>query len=528
MPLRTARGWLQRDAQSGLPSALAEALQSPEGVHFLHTLCVAAVFLFNVRAGVGLAMIQQFFTYAGLHTLIAVSETSLRRQRRTMLGVIGRWGDTERERLAPLMKSKSIVVAADETFHDGTMLVAMHPTSGFIFLEKRVDQRDAVTWTTALRSALQPWPVTVVMLLGDEAKGLIGCATRGLGIVKSSDLFHVQQTISRGIAGPMGALIRVAEAKIEDAQEALRTIEKLRALAAQRPRDTDDAQAMAAEGVMASQAVVAAQKALETVHTQGAAIREAVRGLGDRYHPIDLDTGEMLTPTGVAERLRQGFEKVRTSVREAGLGAQQRVEAALAKAQRVLPSLSAMVVTWHRLATAALDDLSLSTLDTAWVWSTLLPMLYLEHVAALGRDRDERQRLKALCDLYEVKVKALDGPWHGWSMAQRQRVAGVVKGVVELFVRASSCVEGRNGQWSLHHHHTHRLSDPLLRALTVVHNYVLRRDDGTTAAERLTGVAPADLFAHLLDVMPLPRRPRVRPRKPRPPRLEPGKPQPQA
>jgi hypothetical protein len=323
-------------------------------------------------------------------------------------------------------------------------------------------------------------------------------------------------------------LIRVAEANIEDAQKSVRTIETQRARAAQRPRDTDDAQAMAAEGVMATQAVEAAQKALEVVHEQGAAIREATRGLGDRYHPIDLDTGEMLTPTGVAERLRQGFETVRTSVCEAGLGAHQRVEAALAKAERVLPSLSAMVDAWHRLATAAINDLSLSARETAWVWSTLLPMMYLEQVAPQGRDRDERLRLKALCDRYEVKVKALDGPWHGWSVAQQQRVARAVKGVVELFVRASSCVEGRNGQWSLHHHHTHRLSDPLLRALTVVHNYVLRRDDGTTAAERLTGVAPADLFAHLLDVMPLPKRPRVRSCKPRPPRLGLDQPQSQA
>lgn len=281
----------------------------------------------------------------------------------------------------------------------------------------------------------------------------------------------------------MGAMIRVAEAKIEVAREAMRSIEKQRARATQRPRDTDDAQTMAA------QAVVAAQQELETMHAHGAAIRAAARAFGDRYHPIDLDTGRMLASTDVEERLMQGFESVRAAVREAGLDAQQKVQDALAKDQRVLPSLRAMVVAWRRLGTVAIDDLSLSLIETTWVWSALLPMLYLEQVAPRGRDRDERQRLKGLCDLHEKKVNGPDSPWHRWSATQRQHVVRVVRGIVELFVRASSCVEGRNGQWSLHHHRTHRLSDPLLKALTVVHNYDLRLDDGTTPAERLTGLS---------------------------------------
>lgn len=37
-------------------------------------------------------------------------------------------------------------------------------------------------------------------------------------------------------------------------------------------------------------------------------------------------------------------------------------------------------------------------------------------------------------------------------------------------------------------------------ALTVIHNELLRRDDGTTAAERFTGQKHADLFAHLVAI----------------------------
>jgi len=69
-------------------------------------------------------------------------------------------------------------------------------------------------------------------------------------------------------------------------------------------------------------------------------------------------------------------------------------------------------------------------------------------------------------------------------------------------------VEGRNAQLSLRHHGMHRLSDQKLKALTVIHNYYLRRPDGTTAAERFYENKPNDIFEWLLKNMALPARPR--------------------
>ena len=53
----------------------------------------------------------------------------------------------------------------------------------------------------------------------------------------------------------------------------------------------------------------------------------------------------------------------------------------------------------------------------------------------------------------------------------------------------------------------HRLGARKLGVLTVLHNYWLKRRDGTTAAERLFGKKPADLFEWLLARLPLPPRP---------------------
>ena len=82
------------------------------------------------------------------------------------------------------------------------------------------------------------------------------------------------------------------------------------------------------------------------------------------------------------------------------------------------------------------------------------------------------------------------------------------KECVAYFQRSSSSVEGRNAQLSLRHHGRHRLSDTHLKAQTVLHNYTIKDQDGTTPAERLYETKHNDLFEWLVDNMALPARPR--------------------
>jgi len=85
--------------------------------------------------------------------------------------------------------------------------------------------------------------------------------------------------------------------------------------------------------------------------------------------------------------------------------------------------------------------------------------------------------------------------------------------MVRQFHRSSSAVEGRSGCLSQMCHNGRGLTESRLTALTVIHNYGLRRQDGTTAAERLFGKPFPDLFAWLASQMgelPLPRKARQR------------------
>ena len=83
----------------------------------------------------------------------------------------------------------------------------------------------------------------------------------------------------------------------------------------------------------------------------------------------------------------------------------------------------------------------------------------------------------------------------------------------EQFHRSSSAVEGRNGCLAQMYHCGRGLTQKRLAALTVIHNFGLKRADGTTAAERFFGTQFPDLFEWLMEQMgplPLPRKGRVR------------------
>ena len=105
------------------------------------------------------------------------------------------------------------------------------------------------------------------------------------------------------------------------------------------------------------------------------------------------------------------------------------------------------------------------------------------------------------------KLKGENNPIWLLSEEELEVVVQVALECAQLFQRSSSCVEGRNGQLWLRHHSLHRMSNRRLNALTVIHNYWIKRPDGTTPAERFFGSQPKELFEHLYSQMPLPPRP---------------------
>jgi DNA-binding XRE family transcriptional regulator len=426
VPRTTLLGWAARAAAPELTPAQRAFFESPDGVQFLRVLLTAAPFVMNLSGGLGVAMVRTFFTLTGLHTLVACSESSLRKTRCAMIDAIGAWGDTQDAALAAGKAPKDILVGFDENFHRGTTLVAMEAASGFLLVEKAAEHRDAKTWAAALREGIRTWPVTIVGLIGDEAKGLIRCALQELGVLKGSDLFHVQYEIGRRVSGALGRLVRAAEKARDQAAEALAAGKKARDAYRQASHGPGRPPAWQAREEAAARALAEAQAAVVTAASHRDAVRASVRDLGDRYHPVDLTTGAPLSGDAVESRLLEAFDAIWESVGRAGLGDRSaRVIESIAKAQRVVPSLVGWVRAWHQMVSGHVGALGLSVSESTWVLSSLLPAVYLDRVARRGRDKDLRERVGGVARGLKAAIEAAGSPWTSWDAPTRARVLTV-------------------------------------------------------------------------------------------------------
>ncbi len=135
----------------------------------------------------------------------------------------------------------------------------------------------------------------------------------------------------------------------------------------------------------------------------------------------------------------------------------------------------------------------------------LIPVCYLRLAAGKASTADERKRLQELAESVEARARSPDCVWNSLNASDQEQLRERAH-----LQRSSSCVEGRNGHLALKHHALHQLSGRKLSVLTVLHNYFVRRADGSTAAARFYGQSPRDLFGWLLDHISFPARPRRR------------------
>ena len=241
---------------------------------------------------------------------------------------------------------------------------------------------------------------------------------------------------------------------------------------------------------------------------------EAVRGLGDDYHPFDPQTGAALTEAEVQERLQRRPRTLAQVAHEAGLGG--KAPEALARGQRWVAALVAALAWFWGVARTCVEELDLPEEVERAVYGALLPGLYWQQAARRARTAEESRHQAALAERLLREAWAEGGVLSRLGPEDQERVRRVSHEVVGLFARSSSCVEGRNGRLSLFHHGQTRLSAGRLKALTVIHNYVSERADGTTAAERFFGKKPRDVFGWLLERLPDLPRPAARRPKPAP------------
>ena len=483
----------------------AAFFQSPSGERFLRRLVLAAHACFHQTGTCGIRDLCRFLIQAGLDSFVAPSYGAQQALAKTLREQVLAYGQTEQQRLAAGMAAKSIVACLDENFHGAqACLVAIEPASNFLLLEAYHQRRDGETWSAALKQSLHGLDVKIVAVTSDQAKGLIACAQDGLDAQHSPDLFHGQQDLTRATALALHRQTEAAREKLQHAEAHVAAQQRRQQEYEQQPRRPGRAPNWEMTHRLAGMVRRQAVERLTTCQERQERVRQAVRGLGDDYHPFDPHSGQPLEAAEVQGRLEQRVAAVEQVVAEAQLG--ERGREAVSKSRRWLVLLAA-TLSWYWLEVRRrIEELELSSSAERAVYQQLLPGLYWEAAAERGRDAEQRQRLRQLSQRLLRRAWSPRGPLGRLTAEEREAVEKVVREVAGLFVRSSSCVEGRNGRLSLYHHGQGPLRKERLRALTVWHNYGCERWDGTTAAERFFGSKPRPLFEWLLERTPdLPR-----------------------
>jgi hypothetical protein len=507
LPHSTLQYWAKRQDTVSDDPVCAAFLESPSGLAFVHQLCTAAHLVFCLQGPCGVRLLSTFLRLTHLDRVVASSLGACQGRQVQLEQAVVTFAQEQRQQLARDMAPRAITVAEDETYHPACCLVALDADSGFLLVEKYADRRDQETWNAALTEGLTGLPaVTVQQVVGDCAKGLVAHALHGLGVPHSPDLFHAQHELTTALAPALAAKTRQARGWLEETQEKLTKTQQAAATAANQPRGSGRPIDHQSQVKQLEQLVAGMTSDVAVCEGRQEALREAVRGMGQDDHPIDLASGQGQDKEEVRCRLEQRLEAVEQLAAAAGLSA--RASGALQKVHRQVPGLVAAVAFfWIRAEAGALARFGAGT----WQWAQrLLAGEYVRRVAGQSKGAARRQELRALAQRCQTEARALAGsePVGGWAAAERwcREVAG-------WFARSSSAVEGRNGQLALRYHSLHRLPERKLQALTAIHSDWIKRGDGTTAAERFFGSKPGDLFEELLVRLPVPSRPAKRRQK---------------
>ena len=456
---------------------------------WLKLLVFAVLYTFGMECHVGADKLAKFFKLIRIGTHVGTSASAMRNQMNNM------------EKLLPLFQqrceseassqSRKAVVAADETFFgDFLILVLMDLSSGYLILEDISDDRCFDTWIAKAAPRLQALGLDVNHAISDRAKALIKLAVTGFDCQSGADTFHAQYDVSKWLGAKLGR----RKAQAEKQHEAtLQTLAKNPA--------TDDA-ALFEQAIRDEQTCAEIQETLADYH-------ENLLGIGDEIHPfsiLDNTCNDSDTVISGLEQRAQAFEKIAQSQK---IDDPKRI---MRKFRNQFKDLAINVEFWWRWVAEILTDLAVDDVTQHWLTHTLLPVVYWHQQLHKAKNPKQREKYQ---QAWQRAVHALQADTFSATLSESelQRWLAWAEWMARKFHRSSSAVEGRNGFLSQMYHNGRGLTEKRLRALTVIHNYGLKRLDGTTAGMRLFDREFPDLFSWLVTEMgelPLPRKGRER------------------
>jgi hypothetical protein len=467
--------------------------ETEAGSAWLRLLVFAVLYLFGLECGVGAGKLSRFFKLIRIHHHVGVSETALRTQMQQMELLLPQFQEACEQQVN--QQKRKAVVAMDETFFgDFLILVLMDLSSGYLLMEDISDDRRFETWHAKTSPRLEALGIEVSHAISDRAKALIKLAVTGFECDSGADLFHAQQDLSRWLGSKLARHAATAEKQLIVAQV---TEEK-----APETVTTAERQALKEQSLNARKDCDQARQVQTTYH-------ENLRGVSDAIHPFSLSDS---SPND-AEKVAQGLETRAKAIEQ--LAGEQDIsdhKDVMKKFRNQIQPLAVSVSFWWCWVSETVQGLAVDKDLEDWLTTTLLPVVYWHRQLHLTQNSQAREHYRKAWTQASHTLEA-----HPFSAtlpdSDIQRWLTWAEWMVRQFHRSSSAVEGRNGCLAQLYHNGRGLTPQRLRALTVIHNYGLKHEDGSTAARRLFGNEHPELFSWLLEQMgalPLARKSRNR------------------
>jgi hypothetical protein len=465
--------------------------ETEAGRTWLLRLVVATLCVFGLKRGVGAETLSEFFGRLHLEAHIGCSPSALRSVMHTLERIILESATAWAKEGVAHGEIRPVIGAVDETFLQQMMLVFMDLATGYVLMEEVAADRSYHTWFDRTNERLTTLGTEVLYLVSDRAKALIKLAQTGLRCPSIPDVFHMGHDLAKGYALCIFGRLRHAKRELEQAEPCLKKLQK-------------NAQAEPAQVVQAQARVAAGATSVHHWQEVGRAWRQHLSNVSCILHPWRLADSIRQPSKEVEEQLSAELTAIETLLETNGL---PKKKDTVDKVHKQLAGMAALVDLWWQTVRHDLTQLAMTPRWSQWAEDVLLPLQYWQE--QLRRTRHPGQKAQIALVLREVEevferhpctrqlTPELLAGWKVWAAEH-----------AKAFKRASSAVEGRNGDLSQMQHNHRGLPTRRYQVWTALHNFDCRAADGTTPASRFFRRLFPDLFESVLsqiDELPMPR-----------------------
>ena len=458
----------------------ADFFETAEGAIWLRRLVLAATLVFGLQGKVGEDRLSLFCNLICIQAFIGVSASSMGRLKNKMMEQIGLYEQELKPTLDKLAADISIVAGADETFFVRLLLLLfMDLSSGYICVEESAENRKATTWynkTALVRNKFKE----ILCLTSDRGRSLIKFS-KNATIKSIAELFHMQQSIVRVFRYAFASKRKSLE---KQKKEAMKELDNLIISKA------------SSELIKSQKKIISDIGERNTVINNGqATYRKELFNISTVTHPFK-NNDEAKKSSELSAELNSSLSILRNTANVCEITDKNKN---LNYFENNIPEMASLVDLWWQWVDCDLEHYNCSHELKEWLRNRLLPAFYWKKQIKKSRAS------KPLRDYYlELSVKA-EEKLHADILTSKPMIeqwSSWAKHWVLKFQRSTSQVEGRNARLSETHHCLRGMSKLQIKTDTILHNVWNKRDDGTTATERLFKFKPPDLFEWLLSNMP--------------------------